>query len=82
MKKAIYGVTDREPIAPELGRITAPTLVVVGVDDIATPPAKSEAIAASISGARLEVLADCGHTSTIEQPQAVNDLIESFLDRH
>jgi pimeloyl-ACP methyl ester carboxylesterase len=82
MKKAIYGVTDREPIAAELGRITAPTLVVVGADDVATPVAKSEAIAASISGAHLEIVADCGHTSTLERPQEMSDLIESFLDRH
>jgi pimeloyl-ACP methyl ester carboxylesterase len=82
MKKAIYGVTDREAIAAELGRITAPTLVVVGADDIATPVAKAEAIAASISEAYLEVVADCGHTSTLEQPRKVSDLIESFLDRH
>jgi pimeloyl-ACP methyl ester carboxylesterase len=82
MKKAIYGVTDREPITAELDRITAPTLVVVGADDIATPPAKAEAIVAAISGARLEVVADCGHTSTVEQPAVLGDLIESFLDQH
>lgn len=82
MKKAIYGVTDREAIADELDQITAPTLVVVGADDVATPPAKAEVIAQRIAGARLEVVPDAGHSSTIEQPEALSDLIEPFLDQH
>jgi pimeloyl-ACP methyl ester carboxylesterase len=82
MKKAIYAVTDRTPIAGELDRIATPTLVVAGADDVATPVPLAETIAASIGGARLEVLATCGHTSTIEQPDAVADLIESFVDKH
>ncbi len=82
MKKAIYGVTDRDPIAAELGQIAAPTLVVVGADDVATPVAKAEAIVTAIPGSRLEVVPDSGHSSTIEQPAAVSDLIESFVDQH
>jgi pimeloyl-ACP methyl ester carboxylesterase len=82
MKKAIHGVTDRGPIADELDRITTPTLVVVGADDTATPVPLAQTIAASISGARLEVVADCGHSSTLEQPQVVSELIESFIDRY
>jgi pimeloyl-ACP methyl ester carboxylesterase len=82
MKQAIYGVTDREPIADELGNITAPTLVIVGTDDVATPVAKAEAIAAAITGSRLEVVPDAGHSSTIEQPAALSDLLETFIDDH
>jgi 3-oxoadipate enol-lactonase len=82
MKKAIYGVTDREPIADELDRITTPTLVLAGADDVATPVPLAEAITASIRGAHLEVLADCGHTSTVERPDPVGELIESFVDKH
>lgn len=79
MRAAILGVTDREPIAPELSRITAPTLIVVGADDAATPVAKSEAIVAGIPGARLEVVPDSGHSATLEQPEAVTRLVEEFL---
>lgn len=82
LKTAIYGVTDRDPVTVELARITAPTLVVVGADDVATPVAKAEAIAGGIPGARLEVVADAGHSSTIEQPEALSDLIEAFLEQH
>jgi pimeloyl-ACP methyl ester carboxylesterase len=82
MKKAIHGVTDRNPIVDELGRITAPTLVVAGADDIATPVPLAETIAASIGGAHLEVVAECGHTSTLERPDVIGELIESFIDKH
>jgi pimeloyl-ACP methyl ester carboxylesterase len=82
MKKAIYGVTDREPIAGELDRVTTPTLVVAGGEDVATPVHLAETIAASIDGAHLEILAECGHTSTLEQPDTVGELIESFVDKH
>ena len=82
MKKAIYGVTDREPILSEIDRITAPTLVVVGADDVATPVAKAETIAEAIGGARLEVVPDSGHSSTIEQPEALGELIDSFVEQN
>jgi len=82
MKQAIYGVTDREPILDELDRITAPTLVVVGVDDVATPVAQAETIAAAIQGSRLEIVPDAGHSSTIEQPKALSDLVEGFVEQH
>jgi 3-oxoadipate enol-lactonase len=82
VKKAIYGVIERDPIHPEIGRITTPTLVAVGSDDVATTRDKSEAIAAAIPGSRLEVIADAGHSSSIEQPEAVSDLVETFLERH
>jgi 3-oxoadipate enol-lactonase len=66
-------VTDR------LKEIKAPTLVIVGRDDIGTPPAMSEAIAAAIPGARLEIIAEASHLSNIEQPAAFNKLLLDFL---
>ena len=82
MKQAIYGVTDREPIAAELGNVTAPTLVVVGADDVATPVAKAEELNKLIPGSRLEIVPDAGHSSTIEQPEALSDLLEAFIDQN
>jgi 3-oxoadipate enol-lactonase len=79
-KAAIRGVTERVPVIDEIGAITAPTLVIVGSGDVATPIAKAEAIAAAIPGARLEVLVGAGHVSTLEAPDEVNDLMTTFLD--
>jgi pimeloyl-ACP methyl ester carboxylesterase len=78
-KSAIRGVTDRLPILDEIPRITAPTQVVVGSADVATPVAKAEAIVAAVPGARLEILPGVGHVSTLEAPGAVTDVLAGFL---
>ena len=65
-----------------LKSIRCPTLVLVGDGDALLPPVLSEEIAAGIAGARLVRVPDCGHLSTLEQPQAVNRaLVEWLKDR-
>ena len=56
-----------------------PTLVLCGAGDAVTPPADHEAIAARIAGARLVVVPDSGHLSTIEQPEAVTAALATWL---
>jgi pimeloyl-ACP methyl ester carboxylesterase len=77
--RAVHGVIDRAGIHDELGRIRAPTLVVVGDQDVATPRPKAERIVAAIAGARLEVIARAGHSSTVEEPTAVTTAIDRFI---
>ncbi|HWU90148.1 MAG TPA: alpha/beta fold hydrolase [Kofleriaceae bacterium] len=77
--RAVNGVIDRAPIRDELARITAPTLVIVGEEDVATPPEKAERIAAAISGSKLVRIPRAGHSSTVEEPGAVTAAIEGFL---
>ena len=79
VSKAVVGVADRLPVEDEIGRITVPTLVIVGADDVATPTHKSQRIADGIRGARLEEIPDCGHSSTLEQPDKVTGLLRDFL---
>jgi pimeloyl-ACP methyl ester carboxylesterase len=78
--RAVNGVLTREPILSELPKIGAPTLVIVGDEDVATDPAKAQRIASGIPGARLVVIPQAGHSSTVEQPAAVNAAIERFLE--
>jgi len=59
-------------------RITAPTLVIVGTKDPATPPAAGEEIKSRIKGAKLAPL-DAAHISNVEQPQAYIDAVVGFL---
>ena len=66
---------DMRPTHP---RITAPTLVIVGLQDPATPPTAGEEIARRIAGARLASI-DASHLSNIGQPQAYADLVMNFL---
>lgn len=79
MQQAILAVARRDGISDEIGAIKAPTLVAVGTDDVPTPVKKSRRIAELIPGARLEIIANAGHSSTIEQPEAVSQLLAGFL---
>ena len=60
-----------------LGRIEAPTLIIAGDDDPATPPDHARLMEAGIDGARLVVLDDARHLANIERPGEVNrELLE------
>jgi pimeloyl-ACP methyl ester carboxylesterase len=66
--RALVGRADSRPT---LGTIACPTLVLVGRQDVVTPPALHEEMAASIPNAALAIVERCGHLSALEQPQAV-----------
>ena len=74
--RAIAAREDRRAL---LGDIRVPTLVACGADDVLTPPACSREIAEAVPGAVLEVLPECGHLLTWEQPEAVNRLLLDWL---
>jgi pimeloyl-ACP methyl ester carboxylesterase len=67
-QEAIIGRIDSRP---HLAAIRCPTLVLCGKEDALTPPALHEEMAGAIAGARLVVAPQCGHLSTLEQPQLV-----------
>ena len=69
-------------LRPDLGRITNPTLVVGGSADATTPPEMSAELAASIAGAELVILDDCGHCPPLQQPEALAAAVDAFLSRH
>ena len=77
--RAVNGVIDRAGIHDELARITTPTLVLVGDEDVATPRIKSDKIASAIAHARVVTIPRAGHSATVENPEAVTSAIESFL---
>jgi len=72
-------IMTRPDCRPLLKSIQCPTLVLVGDGDALTPPVLSEEIAAGIAGARLVRVPDCGHLSTVERPQAVNQALMKWL---
>lgn len=63
----------------DLARVRVPTLVLCGEQDPVTPVADHAAIAARIAGSRFERIAECGHLSTIEQPEAVTRVLGDWL---
>lgn len=76
---ALQAMRDRPDRSAELPSIRVPTLVLVGADDVATPPASAQAMAASIPGARLETIPDAAHLANLEQPERFAAAIRSFL---
>jgi pimeloyl-ACP methyl ester carboxylesterase len=76
-QRAIIGRADARP---GLAAITCPTLVLVGDGDELTPPHLSQEIAAGIPGARLVVIPDCGHLSTLERPKAVTAAMVKWME--
>lgn len=76
-QRAIMHRPDSRDLLPG---IVAPTLVICGREDAATPLDHSEEIAALIPGARLAVIEECGHLSSLERPQAVTVLLRLWLE--
>jgi 3-oxoadipate enol-lactonase len=69
---------DHDTLA-RLPRIAAPTLVVVGAQDILTPVAAARELAEGIPGARLQVLEGGGHLALYECEAAFTDALLTFL---
>jgi 3-oxoadipate enol-lactonase len=78
--KAVLGVINRHGVYEELGNIHLPTLIMVGDQDIATMPEKAKRIASKIPNAKFSLIPGAGHSSTIEEPEMVNKLLELFLN--
>ena len=77
--RAVKGVISRSSVMGGLDQITMPTLILVGDEDVATPPEKSENLQRQIAGSKLVIIPNSGHSSTIEEPEAVNSAIAAFL---
>jgi 3-oxoadipate enol-lactonase len=76
---ATKAVTRRTSVLERISEITVPTLVIVGTEDIATMPDKSEHLVERIDGARLETIAGAGHMTPVEQPERISQLLSEFL---
>jgi pimeloyl-ACP methyl ester carboxylesterase len=63
----------------DLPKISAPTLVATGEEDVLVKPRNSEILASRIPNVRLEVLADLGHRAIWEAPEEIADLFGDFL---
>jgi pimeloyl-ACP methyl ester carboxylesterase len=62
-----------------LGTVACPTLVLCGREDAWSPLARHEQLARLIPGAKLVVVDDCGHMSSVEQPAAVTAALVDWL---
>jgi pimeloyl-ACP methyl ester carboxylesterase len=81
IRGAVLRMMHRPDSMPSLQGLSIPTLIVVGEEDTLTPAAEAEKMAAAIPSAELVVIPQAGHLSNIEQPEAFNLAMMSFLSR-
>ena len=79
--RAVSGVIGRDGCAGLLSGIDMPVGIGVGDEDVATLPGKSERLHAAIRESELVVFDGTGHSSSIETPASVTDLIERTIGR-
>jgi pimeloyl-ACP methyl ester carboxylesterase len=70
---------DRMDSSTTLATITCPVSIICGDEDELCAVSVHEAMALAIPNAELEVVAQCGHLSTLEQPLAVNSALTHWL---
>lgn len=76
---ALAGLAARADSTPTLAEIRVPTLVVCGEEDGLTPPADARVLHEGIAGSTLALLPRAGHLSNLEEPDAFNRALLSFL---
>ena len=76
---ASRGMALRPDASDLLSSISCPTLVVVGEQDVFTPPAVAREYAAAIPGSQFATIPDAGHLSVVEQPEVFLGMVKNFL---
>jgi 3-oxoadipate enol-lactonase len=76
---AVSAMRDRPDSSSLLSSISVPTLVLVGEEDVLTPPADAEAMRSKLSRARLVGIPRAGHLSNLEAPEAFSTALADFL---
>jgi pimeloyl-ACP methyl ester carboxylesterase len=76
---ALRGMASRPDRRGDLAKMAFPTLILVGDEDVITPPAEAQSMAEAMPNARLEVIPQGGHMAPFENPAAANAAILRFL---
>ena len=72
-------LSSRPDSVPTLATISCPTAVICGDEDSVCPVKLHEFMAREIPRASLRIAANCGHISTLERPDVVNDELLKLL---
>jgi 3-oxoadipate enol-lactonase len=77
----VMGVMLRNDASYLVNKITCPALIIVGDEDRTTPLHCAQHLNAHIIDAELVVIAECGHSSALEKPEQVIELMQQFYSR-
>ena len=72
-------IMNRVDSKKDLTAYSCPTLVICGRQDEITPLPLSEEMASAIPGARLHIIEECGHLTSLEKPEEVNQEMKSWF---
>lgn len=75
-------VFGRRDMIESIEKFALPVLVAVGQEDKPRPVLESYLMHDCIAGSELAVIPNAGHISSLEQPDFVNEMLASFLDKH
>jgi len=76
----LQAMADRADSTPMLASIDCPTLIVCGDQDVITPPDVHQEMHAAIAGSRLEIVAESGHMTPLEQTDEFTNILCEFLE--
>ena len=76
---AARGMAERPDMTASLGQIDCPTLVLVGEQDVVSPPGMMQEMAEAIRGSAFVTISAAGHMAPLENPAEVNAAISAFL---
>ena len=71
----------RADLLHTLDSVAVPTMILVGDEDYATPPAMAEAMHARIGGSTLEIIAGARHLTPLECPELIANRLASLVQR-
>ena len=74
-----FKATVRQDVQADAANITIPTLLIYADNDAAVPIADGQTYHRLIKSSRLEIIEGAGHFVHLDDPRAVNTLIETFL---
>src|SRR6266542_4396603 len=81
-RQSLWAVTRREDITDRLGEIEQPAVVIHGEEDAAIDMDRAERLANGLGNlVEFVTVPKAGHSSTVEQPEAVTEAVERFLQK-
>lgn len=82
-QRAVVGtlsaLAQRVEMCFSLNKITIPTLIICGNEDIVTPPIQAEFMFGKILNSKLKIIEQAGHLANLEQPDEFNKHLVDFI---
>lgn len=78
--RMLEAMAARHDSLPLLRTVTVPSLIIVGDEDILTPPTESRIMAEAMHGSELHVIPGAGHLANMEAPGVFNEIVARFIE--